>query len=173
MSQNWLRAFLISLIPLAILFCLGQAEDHLRSGVRVDKVLLRKKQHTLELLDHGKMLKKYKVALGSNPVGPTTQQGDHKTPEGIYILDHRNEHSQFYRSVHIFYPNSTDRARAQKLGVAPGSDIMTHGVPNGYGWIGSAHRAKDWTDGRVAVTNEEMDEIWRMVPDGTPVEITP
>ena len=78
MSKNWLRAFLISLIPLAILFCLGQAEDHLHSGVRVDKVLVRKKEHTLELLDHGKMLKKYKVALGGNPVGPKTQQGDHK-----------------------------------------------------------------------------------------------
>lgn len=173
MSKNWLRAFLISLVPLAIFICMGQAEDRLPGSAHADKVLVLKKEHALELLDHGKVLKKYEVALGSDPVGPKTQRGDHKTPEGLYILDHRNEHSQFYRSIHLSYPNSTARARAQKLGVAPGGDIVIHGLPNGYGWIGSGHRAKDWTDGCVAVTNEEMDEIWRIVSDGTPIEITP
>ena len=97
----------------------------------------------------------------------------HKTPEGVYFLDRRNERSQFYRSIHISYPNTEDRARAHKLGVSPGGDIMLHGLPIGYGWIGTGHRARDWTDGCIAVTNEEMDEIWGVFPDGTPIEIRP
>jgi murein L,D-transpeptidase YafK len=101
------------------------------------------------------------------------RQGDHKTPEGIYILDRRNPRSQFYKSIHISYPSQQDRARAKTQGVSPGGDIYLHGLPNGYGWIGQGHRLKDWTDGCIAVTNEEIDEIWRTVPDGTPIEIRP
>jgi len=149
------------------------ASDALAKDAHADKILVLKSERTLELLDHGKILKKYKVALGSTPVGKKVKQGDHKTPEGLYILDRRNEHSQFYRSLHISYPSSEDRDRARKSGTAPGGDIMLHGLPNGYGWIGSRHRLHDWTDGCIAVTNEEIDEIWRAVADGTPVEIRP
>jgi murein L,D-transpeptidase YafK len=113
------------------------------------------------------------MALGGEPVGAKARQGDHKTPEGVYIMDHRNAHSSFYRSIHISYPSAQDRARAKKLGVSPGGDIYLHGLPNGWGAIGKAHRLKDWTDGCIAVTNEEMDEIWASVPDGTVIEIKP
>jgi murein L,D-transpeptidase YafK len=140
---------------------------------RADRVLVHKKEHTLTLLSDGKVLKTYKVALGGNIDGPKTQRGDHRTPEGAYVLDRRNEHSHFYRSIHISYPNADDRERAQKLGVEPGGDIMIHGLQNGFGWIGSRHRLCDWTDGCIAVTDEEMDEIWHAVPDGTPIEIDP
>ena len=149
------------------------AEEKLPDGARADRVVVIKKERTLSLLVHGKILKTYKVALGGDPVGPKMKNGDHKTPEGIYVLDRRNEHSQFYRSLHISYPSSEDRDRARKSGTAPGGDIMLHGLPNGYGWIGSRHRLHDWTDGCIAVTNEEIDEIWRAVADGTPVEIRP
>ena len=91
----------------------------------------------------------------------------------MYILDRRNEHSHYYRAIHVSYPNADDRARARRLGVSAGGDIMIHGLPNGYGWIGKEHRARDWTDGCIAVTNEEMDEIWKVVPNGTPIEIRP
>jgi murein L,D-transpeptidase YafK len=121
----------------------------------------------------GKVLKTYKVALGGNPIGPKVQQGDHRTPEGIYVLDHRNVHSQYYKSIHISHPNAADRANAAKLHVASGGDIFLHGLPNGYGWVGSEHRLKDWTDGCVAVTDKEIDEIWKLVADGTPIEIRP
>jgi murein L,D-transpeptidase YafK len=151
----------------------SRASDQLPPTARADRVVVAKKAHTLTLLDHGKVLKEYKVALGGNPIGPKTRQGDHKTPEGTYTLDRRNNHSQFYRAIHISYPNTEDRARARKSGVPPGGDIMLHGLPNHYGWLRSAHRAHDWTDGCIAVTNEEIDEIWRAVPDGTPVEIRP
>lgn len=124
-------------------------------------------------MNQGKILKTYNVALGGEPVGPKTRQGDHKTPEGKYLFDHRNIHSQFYRSIHISYPNGRDVGQAEKMGVSPGGDVFVHGLPNGYGWVGKGHRLKDWTDGCIAVTNEEMDEIWKAVPDGTPIEIEP
>jgi murein L,D-transpeptidase YafK len=136
-------------------------------------VLVEKREHSLTLLDHGKVLKKYRVAFGGDPIGAKARQGDHKTPEGMYQLDRRNAHSRFYRSIHISYPNAQDRARAHEAGVAAGGDVMIHGLPNGYGWLGSGHRARDWTDGCIAVTNAEMDEIWNAVPDGTPIEIRP
>jgi murein L,D-transpeptidase YafK len=167
------RYFSGVLILLVILVSSCSAEDRLPSNAHADRVLVLKKDRTLSLLDHGKVLKKYKIALGRTPIGPKLQSGDHKTPEGTYILDRRSEHSHFYRSLHISYPNADDRTRALKQGVAPGGDIMVHGLPNGFGWIGSSHRLRDWTDGCIAVTNEEMDEIWRAVPDGTPIEISP
>lgn len=142
-------------------------------GAHADSVVVSKKEHRLTLLSEGKLLKTYKVALGGDPIGPKTRQGDHKTPEGMYVLDRRNEHSRFYRSIHISYPSAKDMAVARKLGVSPGGDVYVHGLPNGFGWVGAGHRVKDWTDGCIAVTNEEMDEIWRAVPNGTPIEIKP
>lgn len=141
--------------------------------VHADHVLVLKKQRTLQLLSHGRVLKSYKVALGADPVGPKTRQGDHKTPEGIYILDSRNVRSQFYKSIHISYPNASDRAAARARGVSPGGDVFVHGLPNGYRWVGASHRLKDWTDGCIAVTDEEIDEIWAAVGNGTPIEIRP
>jgi murein L,D-transpeptidase YafK len=138
-----------------------------------DHVVVLKKERSLELLSRGKVIKTYKVALGGDPVGPKTRQGDHKTPEGTYVLDFRNAHSQFYKAIHISYPSEHDRAVARQKGVSPGGDVFVHGLPNGYGAIGAAHRLRDWTDGCIAVTNDEIDEIWRAVPDGTQIEIRP
>ncbi len=147
------------------------SQETATSFLRADRVVVLKKEHRLELLNRGKVIKTYKVALGGDPVGPKERRGDHKTPEGVYVLDSWNVHSQFYKSIHISYPNVRDRSEARKHGVAPGGDVFIHGLPNGYGSIGSAHRLKDWTDGCIAVTDKEMDEIWRAVPDGTPIEI--
>jgi|SRR5579862_2255094 len=141
--------------------------------LHADHVVLLKKERMLELLYQGKVIKSYKVALGGVPTGPKTQQGDHKTPEGLYVLDARNAHSQFYKSIHISYPSASDRVAARKRGVLPGGDVFIHGLPNGYAWIGTSHRLKDWTDGCIAVTDAEMDEIWATVSDGTPIEIRP
>lgn len=141
--------------------------------LHADRVVVLKRERTLELLSHGKVIKSYKVALGGDPVGPKRQQGDHKTPEGVYTLDSRNAHSLFYKSIHISYPSTRDRAAARAQGVSAGGDVFVHGLPKGYGWLGSSHRMKDWTDGCIAVTNEEIDEIWAAVTDGTPIEIRP
>ncbi len=171
-DASTLRLFCLIICSVS-LASLCEADDRLPHEARADKVLVMKKERTLLLLDHGNVLKKYKIALGGNPVGPKVKSGDHKTPEGIYVLDRRNEHSRFYRSLHISYPSPEDRERAAKSGVDPGGDIMIHGLPNGLGWIGRTHRLRDWTDGCIAVTDHEMDEIWRAVPDGTVIEINP
>jgi murein L,D-transpeptidase YafK len=142
-------------------------------ALHADRVVVLKKERTLQLMSQGKVIKTYKVALGGDPVGAKTRQGDHKTPEGLYVLDSRNAHGQFYKSIHISYPSGRDRSAARKKGVSPGGDVFVHGLPKGYGWVGASHRAKDWTDGCIAVTNQEIDEIWLTVADGTPIEIRP
>jgi murein L,D-transpeptidase YafK len=153
--------------------CFGIASAAAGSGLHADRVLVLKRERTLQLLSGGKVVKAYRIALGADPVGAKNRQGDHKTPEGVYVLDRRNAHSQFYKAIHISYPSERDRAGARKQGVSPGGDVFVHGLPNGYGYIGAAHRLKDWTDGCIAVTDEEIDEIWDAVPDGTPIEIRP
>ena len=164
--------FFISAIAGIAVGCLA-GDQAIPAGAKADRVVVVKKERTLTLMSQGKILKTYKIALGGEPVGPKIRQGDHKTPEGVYVLDRRNAHSQFYRAIHVSYPDAHDRVLARKLGVSAGGEIYVHGLPNGYSWIGSSHRLKDWTDGCIAVTNEEMDEIWRAVPDGTPIEIKP
>ena len=140
---------------------------------RVDSVVILKKQHVMELIVHDKIARTYKVALGRGGLAPKVQEGDSRTPEGHYAIDSRNSQSHYYKALHVSYPSVEDRKRATKLGVSPGGDIMIHGLPNGLGAIGSAHRLYDWTLGCIAVTDDEMDEIWGMVPVGTPVEIRP
>jgi murein L,D-transpeptidase YafK len=138
-----------------------------------DKVLIEKEERRLTLLSKGEVIKRYKIALGGNPVGPKERQGDHKTPEGTYIIDSRNRNSGYHLSLHISYPNEQDKTRAKKLGVSPGGDIMIHGIKNGLSWVGGSHADVDWTKGCIAVTDEEMEEIYQLVPTGTVVEIRP
>ena len=142
-------------------------------GARATKVLVLKQRRALFLLDGTDTLKQYRVALGLNPVGAKQRQGDYRTPEGRYTIDYRNARSAYYRSLHISYPNAADRARAKAQGVDPGGDIMIHGLPNGQAAVGAAHTRRDWTWGCIAVTNEELDELWRAVPLGTPIELKP
>lgn len=127
----------------------------------------------MTLLRDGKVLKTYKVALSTVPIGAKEREGDHKVPEGLYVIDAKNAHSKFHLALHISYPNAADRERARKLGVKPGGNIEIHGLGANFGWVGSLHRQVDWTDGCVAVTNSEIEEIWPLVPVGTPVEIFP
>ena len=138
-----------------------------------DKLLIEKKERRLTLILKGKVLKTYKIALGGNPIGPKERQGDNKTPEGTYIIDGRNKDSGYHLSLHISYPNEKDKKRAKELGVSPGGDIMIHGIKNGFSWVGDSHSEVDWTKGCIAVTDEEIEEIDKLVPNGTIVEIRP
>jgi murein L,D-transpeptidase YafK len=165
-TKNIHTAAMILLLLIGML----AAEDNV---TKADQVLVVKSQRTLTLLSHRKVLHTYRVALGGSPVGAKEQQGDHKTPEGHYILDRRNAQSSFYKSIHVSYPSDQDKQKASRRGVTAGGDIMIHGLPNGFSWLGATHRARDWTDGCIAVTDTEMDEIWELVPDGTPIEIRP
>ena len=141
------------------------------NNIVVDKVFVDKSARTLQLLSDNKMIKTYHIALGGNPVGHKQQQGDQRTPVGSYTLDYKNEKSKFYRSIHVSYPNTTDKARAKSRGVSAGGDIMIHGQKNGFGALGLLNQQRDWTDGCIAVTDNEMDEIMAAVKVGTSIEI--
>ncbi|MEI6827203.1 MAG: L,D-transpeptidase family protein [Desulfuromonadales bacterium] len=138
-----------------------------------DMILIEKKERRLTLISHGKSLKTYKIALGGNPTGPKEMQGDNKTPEGTYVIDSRNRDSRYHLSLHISYPNEKDKKRAKQRGVSPGGDIMIHGIKNGFSWVGDLHSGVDWTKGCIAVTDEEIEEIYKLAPNGTIVEIRP
>ena len=138
-----------------------------------DKILIEKKERRMTLLADGQIVRTYHIALGENPDGPKERQGDKKTPEGIYSIKGRNKNSRFYISLHISYPNEEDIRRAKKLGVSPGGNIMIHGLKNDFSWMGQAHTQRDWTEGCIAVTNEEIEEIEKLVPNGAIVEIRP
>jgi tetratricopeptide (TPR) repeat protein len=138
-----------------------------------DKILIEKKERRLTLILRGEVLKTYKIALGGNPNGPKERQGDNKTPEGTYVIDSRNQDSRYHLSLHISYPNEKDKQRARELGVSPGGDIMIHGIKKGVSWVGDFHAEVDWTKGCIAVTDEEIEEIEKLVPNGTIVEIRP
>jgi murein L,D-transpeptidase YafK len=140
---------------------------------KADSVLILKKDHVLELLAGGKVIKTYQVALGRGGLAPKQQEGDGRTPEGHYVIDLRNAESHYHRALHVSYPNADDQKRAARRGISPGGAIMIHGLPNGMGKLGAAHRLYDWTLGCIAVTDDEIDEIWDLVPVGTPVEIRP
>lgn len=140
---------------------------------RVDGIVIEKSKRTLTLMSGTKTVQTYRVALGGQPVGAKDRQGDHKTPEGIYSVDAKNTNSQFHKALHISYPSQADRANARKLGVSPGGDVEIHGLGAKWGWIGAKHRLTDWTDGCMASSNEEIDEIYRLIKVGTPVEIRP
>jgi murein L,D-transpeptidase YafK len=138
---------------------------------KVDHVVLVKTKHKLLLLSGGRVVKSYRVALGRGGLRPKRRQGDGRTPEGLYRIDYRNPASKFHLALHISYPESSDKQRAQRLGVNPGGDIMIHGLPPEYSWVGRKHLLSDWTEGCIAVTDSEIEEIWELVPDGTPVEV--
>jgi len=139
----------------------------------VDRILIEKSTRRLMLISQGEVLKSYKIALGGDPIGPKERQGDNKTPEGTYVIDARNKDSRFHLSLHISYPNERDKNRARELGVSPGGDIMIHGIKNGFSWVGDAHTGVDWTNGCIAVTDQEIEEIDKLAPNGTIVEIRP
>jgi murein L,D-transpeptidase YafK len=140
---------------------------------KADRIVVEKSARTMKLMLGSEVLKTYKVALSGEPVGAKEREGDHRVPEGEYVIDSKNSHSRFHLALHISYPNAADRERARKLGVKPGGNIEIHGLGSRYAWVGSLQRQVDWTDGCVAVTNAEIDEIWPLVPVGTPLEIRP
>lgn len=145
----------------------------LPGGVSADSLVVEKTEHRLTLYARGRAQKTYRVALGRGGLEAKRREGDLRVPEGRYRIDSRLERSAFHRALHVSYPDSADIVRANRAGVAPGHSIMVHGIRNGVGWIGRLHRLVDWTAGCVAVTNVEIRELWRAVPDGTPILIRP
>ena len=149
------------------------------AGVRIprpiaaDSIVVYKRERTMILYNRGVPVKSYFVALGSKPVGDKERVGDQKTPEGLFRITAHNPASKYHLGLRLSYPLESHRARAAALGVDPGGDIMIHGLPKDFSEAGKAQSQNDWTNGCVAVSNQEIEEIWHAVPDGTPVQIKP
>jgi murein L,D-transpeptidase YafK len=144
------------------------------SKINADFIVVDKSRKLLHLLRENRVIRTYDVALGKNPKGHKTQQGDNKTPEGLYMIDWKNPNSDFHLSLHINYPNAKDREQARRRGVDPGGDIFIHGLPN-ESWKRPflGHPKNNWTRGCVAVTNQEIEEVFSMVLKNTPIELCP
>jgi murein L,D-transpeptidase YafK len=138
-----------------------------------DSMVLDKSDRRLTLYYRGMAVRQYRVALGKNPVGDKLGRGDGRTPEGLYFIEGRNPQSRYHLALRISYPDAQHRARAAQRGVAPGGDIMIHGLPDAFASVGALHRQQDWTEGCIAVTNDEIEEIWRAVPNGARILIRP
>jgi len=138
---------------------------------KVDLVKVDKSENKMYLMEGEKVVKEYSIALGANPKGHKQQEGDERTPEGIYTLDYKNENSASYRSMHISYPNQQDIENAKQRGVSPGGFIMVHGQLNGLGWLATISQGFNWTNGCIALTNSEMDEFMTLVGTGTKISI--
>jgi len=139
----------------------------------VDRVVVEKSKRTMTLLKQDREVRTYKIALGRDPVGPKVRQGDNRTPEGIYYVDYKVRNSAYHRALHLSYPNPDDVERARALGVPPGGSIMIHGMKNDHLWMGDVQYLFNWTNGCIALTNREIEEVWALVSPWTPVEIRP
>jgi len=166
-----LRAALAALAALAL--AAAAVAEPLPRAVTADRLVVRKQDRTLALYWHGAPLKTYRVALGGQPLGAKQARGDERTPEGRYTVVKHRKNSMFHEALELSYPNADDKARARAAGVPPGAGIEIHGLREGFEWLGSAHTLFDWTDGCIAVTNTEIDELVRAAPPGTIVEILP
>lgn len=179
MSRRLRAALVIALIPLGIWgYTLASRSHHgtapamAAPGDQADRITVDKPRREMTLWQGDRPMRRYQVSLGRAPEGRKEAEGDQRTPEGRYHIDGRNERSIAHLALHISYPDEADRAAARARGLQPGGAIMIHGMLNGWGWLGSLHRRVDWTNGCIAVTNAEMREIWSLVPDGIPIEIT-
>jgi murein L,D-transpeptidase YafK len=165
---------ILAFLVVAPLIIIG-AEAHRAAAAipRVERVVIYKSRQTMQLLAGNEVVRSYQVALGRNPLGHKERAGDFRTPEGAYVIDRHKGDSRFYKSLHISYPNSRDLAAAKNRGLAPGGNIMIHGLPKGFEDLADVHYRRNWTKGCIAVNNAEMDEIWQLVADGTPIVIKP
>ncbi len=171
--MRWIFRISALFVVLAIFVIIAANHSHhqLPEEFRADRIVVEKAARKLTLFRGGTPWKTYHVALGRAPVGQKEREGDQRTPEGNYIIDAHKPDSDYHLALHISYPSKADLTAAAQRGDDPGGDIMVHGLPNGYKWVGMLHRQKDWTAGCIAVTDEEIEEIYRAAPNGTVIEI--
>ena len=160
-------------VGLSLFVALAPMVAEAREFPVADKVVIEKAARKLHLFQDGEIFRTFKIALGMMPVGDKKKEGDFKTPEGSYILDSRNQNSDYFLAIRVSYPNSEDRREAARLGVNPGGAIMIHGQPNDPTRSEAYYRTQDWTNGCIAVTNSDMIDIWLMTAENTPIEIRP
>lgn len=143
----------------------------LPAQIVIDSIVVEKKSHILMVFNQGVLLKKYRVALGTQPVGHKQFEGDRKTPEGLYYINGKNPNSSYYKNLGISYPNANDLAYAKTYGKSAGGDVKIHGLPPSWADLGKTQCENDWTWGCIALSNEEMEELYTHVKIGSPIFI--
>ena len=170
-SKILLLAFPLVLIGFSIYYF--YRDPKLSADIDIDKLVVYKSKRQLLAFSNGHLIKTYKIALGRNPIGHKEYEGDKKTPEGLYTIDAKNPHSGYHKNLGVSYPNQQDVENAERLGKPTGGDIKIHGLRNKTGYISKLHRWTDWTLGCIALTDQEVDELYNSVKIGTPIEIKP
>ena len=179
MSRDMFRKVLISIVlglpaaPLATADSLTGLAGPAGMLQPVDRVIVQKANRRMELMRAGAVIASYKISLGLQPIGQKQREGDFRTPEGSYRLTRRNAQSDFFLAVQVSYPEATDIAMARRNGWAPGGAIMVHGLPNILKYSRDRYLSTDWTDGCIALSNEDMLDFWLLTGAGTPIEIRP
>ena len=168
-----MHRILVFLVTAALVIVDAQQHLAIAAIPCVERVVVYKSRQIMQLLAGNEVVRSYPVALGRGSLGAKERVGDNRTPEGTYVIDWHKKESKFYKSLHISYPNRRDLATANNRGLSPGGNIMIHGLPEGFEDLADVHYTRNWTKGCIAVNNGEMDEIWQLVADGTPIVINP
>jgi len=166
-------AFSVTILAVVLAGCAQAPPPAPATPLMADRVVVEKSKRALELLRDGKVFQTFPIALGRQPRGAKQQEGDGRTPEGVYRIDWRSTQTRYTRALHISYPDASDRERAQAMNIDPGGAIFIHGLPPDYGPFDPARWHRDWTEGCISVGNAAIVKIWDAVPDGTPIEILP
>lgn len=172
LMKKWIIYTLLLVPGIALAYYLFP-EKGLPADVKIDKLVVIKSRRIMQAYAGGKVIRTYRVSLGKQPLGDKQYEGDARTPEGSYTINGRNPNSGFHKNLGISYPNAQDRKEAAAKGLKPGGEIKIHGLRNDRGFIGKFHRFIDWTDGCIAVTDQEVDELYQHVSIGTLIVIKP
>jgi len=173
MTKSKIIRLTISLIFLGLSVYYFYPEDKLPADTRIDKIVVYKSKRQLLAYSYGQLVKTYKISLGRQPIGDKEFDGDKKTPEGLYFINEKNPNSDYHKNLGISYPDKDDKENAKRFGRLTGGDVKIHGLLNIIGFISKFHRWFDWTAGCIAVTNEEIDELYNAVKIGAEIEIKP
>jgi murein L,D-transpeptidase YafK len=165
--------YLIPLVVVAAIIWNYLPEDDLPVGSDIDRMVVEKSKRRMSVYAKGVLLKTYPISLGGKPVGEKQYEGDMKTPEGEYFIDSKNANSKFFKNLGISYPNGNDLKVAKNLGRPAGGEIKIHGLEPKYSFIGKFQRFSDWTNGCIALTNAEMEDLFDHVSVGTSISIRP
>ncbi len=175
MNKQIIIVFLVAIVIYAA-FLIFDTKDENKIQIpkdSIDKLIVYKSKHQLFTYTNDTLVKTYQISIGKNPIGHKEFEGDKKTPEGNYTINSKNPNSGWHKNLGISYPNAADAEYAKSLGKLPGGDIKIHALRNGFGFIGKLHRSFDWTNGCIAVTNEEIDELYDAIKIGAVIEIQP
>lgn len=173
MKKSKIILLTISLILLGLTVYYFYPEDKLPIDTQIDKLVVYKSKRQLLAYSNGQLVKTYKISLGRQPIGDKEFEGDKKTPEGRYFINGKNPNSGYHKNLGISYPDKDDIENAKRLGKPTGGDIKIHGLRNKAGFIGKFHRWSDWTLGCIALTDNEIDELYNAVKIGTQIDIKP